>query len=210
MPPLGFKPFERMHCVFKLLPFFPFVSVAWRIENHMLIREPKIMGEYTMTTFLSYSGVVTMIRDFQTGAKEPSGCYKFISVRNTGGGTVNFIAAPYTYFIDNVCLMVGDPVTGFYDANAPVPMIYPPQYQAIVMTKISPSQNVKVDYFDDQLISSDGMLKLNVDPFTQMQLENGQTFTRDPANRNLIVLYGPSTRSIPAQTTPYKIIVMCR
>ena len=28
-------------------------------------------------------------------------------------------------------------------------------------------------------------------------------------NRNLIVIYGATTKSIPAQTTPYKIIVMC-
>ena len=30
---------------------------------------------------------------------------------------------------------LGDMVTGFYDANAPVPLIFPPQFRAIVMAK---------------------------------------------------------------------------
>ncbi|MFT9497260.1 hypothetical protein [Anaerosolibacter sp.] len=104
---------------------------------------------------------------------------------------------------------VGDIVVGFYDANAPVPLIYPPQYRAIVMSRLVLGQNVKVDYFNEQLVSSDGTLKLNIAPFTQIILENNQAFTANLANRNLIVLYGPTTRSIPAQTTPYKIIVLC-
>ena len=100
-------------------------------------------------------------------------------------------------------------VTGFYDANAPVPMIFPPQFRAIVMARDTQYQNVKVDYFNNQLVSSDNNLKLNIAPWTQIVLENGQAFTRNPANRNLIVVYGATTKSIPAQTTPYKIIVMC-
>ena len=100
-------------------------------------------------------------------------------------------------------------VTGFYDADAPVPLIFPPQYRAIVMTIDSPYQSVKVDFFNRQLESSDGSLKLNISPSTQILLENGQLFNRNPANRNLIVVYGATTRSIPAQTTPYQIIVMC-
>lgn len=100
-------------------------------------------------------------------------------------------------------------VTGFYDANAAVPLIFPPQFRAIVMTRDTQFRNVKVDYFNSQLISSDNTLKLNISPYTQILLENGQAFTRNPANRNLIVTYGPTTMSIPAQTTPYKIIVMC-
>ena len=70
-------------------------------------------------------------------------------------------------------------------------------------------QNVKVDYFNNQLVSADGQLKLNIAPNTPTLLTNGQPFSKNPANRNLIVIYGPTTRSIPAQTTPYQIIVWC-
>ena len=102
-----------------------------------------------------------------------------------------------------------DMVTGFYDANAPTPMIYPPQLRAIVMAMDTQYRNVKVDYFDSNLISSDNYLKLNISPYTRMLLVNGQLFTGNPANRDLVVVYGPTTRSIPAQTNPYKIIVLC-
>ena len=53
------------------------------------------------------------------------------------------------------------------------------------------------------------LLKLNISPNTLILLENGQAFTGKISNRNLIVVYGATTRSIPAQATPYKIIVMC-
>lgn len=163
-----------------------------------------------MAAFLSFLGIITAINDISTGSEEPSGCNKLISVQNRDGNIVNFIVRPETYFVDHVLVTVGDPVIGFYDANAPVPLIYPPQYQAVVMTKATVGQNVKVDYFNSQMISSDGMLKINISPFTQILLENGQAFTKNPANRNLIVVYGSTTMSIPAQTIPYKIIVMCR
>lgn len=162
-----------------------------------------------MATFSSYTGVVTQIDDFLTGT-ESSGCYKLVTVQNMEGNTVNSVVTPYTYFVDQAMVSTGDPVIGFYDADLPVPLIYPPQYRAVVMARAEPARNVKVDFFDSRLLSSDGMLQLNIAPYTLVILENEQFFTGSPANRNLIVVYGASTRSIPAQTTPYEIIVMCR
>ena len=122
---------------------------------------------------------------------------------------VNFVVAPTTYFINQTIVTVGDQVTGFYDANAPVPLIYPPQYAALVMNKETSGQFVTVSHFDDQLVSSDHTLQLLVGPGTQVVLQNGQPFNGQLANRDLIVVYGASTRSIPAQTTPSQIIVLC-
>lgn len=151
-----------------------------------------------------------MISDFSIGQNgESAGCYKLFSVDNGHGNEVNFVVQPTTYFVDHVMVVVGDRITGFHDANAPVPLIYPPQYRALVMAKDNPYQNVKVSYFNSQLLSSDGMLKLNISPNTLILLENGQSFSGNVANRDLIVVYGATTRSIPAQTTPFKIIVMC-
>jgi hypothetical protein len=70
-------------------------------------------------------------------------------------------------------------------------------------------QNVKVDYFNSQLVSSDGQLQLNISSNTPILVQNDQPFTLNPANRNLLVLYGRATFRIPAQITPYKIIVLC-
>ncbi|MDQ1143668.1 hypothetical protein QE429_000495 [Bacillus sp. SORGH_AS 510] len=163
-----------------------------------------------MINFYSFHGTVTMISDFYTGQTgEGEGCYQLMTIENEVGNIVNFVVSPTTYFVDHAMVAVGDRVTGYYDGNAPVPLIYPPQYRALVMVKDSPYQNVKVAYFDSQLVSSDGQLRLNLSPYTQMLLTNGQHFSKSPANRNLIVIYGPATKSIPAQTTPYRIIVLC-
>jgi len=163
-----------------------------------------------MISFKPFHGMVTMINDFWVDASgKDLGCYKLMSVENGYGNLVNFVVTPTTYFVDHVMVSPGDMVTGFYDANAAVPLIFPPQFRAIVMASDSLYQNVKVDYFNDQLVSSDNTLKLNIAPWTQIVLENGQSFTKNPMNRNLIVIYGATTRSIPAQTSPYKIIVMC-
>jgi hypothetical protein len=162
-----------------------------------------------MIHFGSFYGIITAINNFWSGSDEISGCYKLMTIQNGEGSIVNFVVTPATYFVDHTMVSVGDVVTGFYDADAPVPLIYPPQFQAIVVVKTIQGANVKVDYFNSQLVSSDGTLKINIAPYTQITLENGQAFAGNPANRNLIVIYGAATKSIPAQTTPYKIIVMC-
>lgn len=164
----------------------------------------------TAPKFAAINGTVTRIEDFYPSEDAASaGCYKLMSLESIDRGPVNFMITPETYFVDHEMIKVGDTVTGFYDANAPTILIYPPQYPAIVIAKDKEKQNVTVDFFNRQLISSDGNLKLNITPSTEVILRNDQTFNRYPGNKNLIVVYGPVTKSIPAQTTPYKIIVLC-
>lgn len=162
-----------------------------------------------MIRFSSFHGFVRDISDFWTGSDEASGCYKLMSMQNSDGSMVNFVVSPSTYFVEHAMVSEGDMVTAYYNADAPVPLIYPLQLQAIVVAKDMENINVKVDYFDSQLVSSDGTLKINLSLQTEVVLVNGQGFFKSPENHNLIVIYGPSTRSIPAQTTPYKIVVIC-
>ena len=163
-----------------------------------------------MIKFESFQGMVTKIANFPIGENtEGADCYKLISLVDSHGTLINFVIEPTTYFVNHIMMVLGDTATGFYDANAAVPMIFPPQFRAIVMARETGYQNVKVEYFNSQLVSSDNTLRLNIAPCTQIILENSQAFTNNPGNRNLIVIYGATTRSIPAQTTPYKIIVMC-
>lgn len=140
---------------------------------------------------------------------ESEGCYKLMTVENRQGGIVNFVISPTTYFVYAETVNAGDMITGYYDGDAPVPLIYPPQYQALIIVKENNVENVKVDFFNSQFVSRDGQLKLNLSPNTPILLRNWQPFTKNPANHNLIVIYGPTTRSIPAQTTPLEVIVWC-
>ena len=115
--------------------------------------------------FLSFEGFITNIHDFWLNPDDESlGCYKVMSVEDGSGAILDFVVTPTTYFVDHVMVRVGDRVTGFSDGDAPVPMIYPPQYRAIVITRNLPYQNVKVDFFNSELVSSDNSLKLNIAP----------------------------------------------
>ncbi|MBB4825464.1 hypothetical protein HNO89_002698 [Sporosarcina luteola] len=163
-----------------------------------------------MVNFQPVSGRVTAINDFYVGSNDSmAGCFLLFTVQNRNGSVVNLVIEPGTYFVDHVSVKVGDQVTGFYDADLPVPLIYPPQYQAIVVAKNQSDQFVDVDFYDNQLVNSKGTLKLNLSRQTKIVLENGQSFTRYPANRELVVVYSATTRSIPAQTTPSQVIVLC-
>lgn len=160
--------------------------------------------------FISFSGTVTEIQNFGSSANgEVLGCTLMFTVESNRGEIVNFIVTPHTYFVEHETIKKGDRITGFYDADAFVPLIYPPQYEAWVIAKASNDYFVKVDYFNHELVSQDGNLRLNIVRQTKVLLENNQLFRGRIENRNLIVLYGPTTRSIPAQTTPYKVIVLC-
>ena len=168
-------------------------------------------GGRRLVNFLSFSGRVMMINDFPISSiGSDDGCYTMMSIDDGMGGVVNFVVSPTTYFFDHAVVEVGDVITGYYDGDAPVPLIYPPQYRALIVIKENPYQTVKVDFFDSQLLSSDGQLKLNISPYAPIVLANGQPYRKNPANHQLIVSYGPTTRSIPAQTTPYKVVVWCQ
>ena len=163
-----------------------------------------------MINFFSITGTIETIEDFLINeSQENLGCYKLISLRDDNGNPTNFVVTPEAYILNNEILLPGDSVTGYYDGNAPVPLIYPPQYRVLVMHKTSSFPNIKVSYFNSDLISSDNELKLNLSSSTLVVIRNGQLFSHNLANHNLIVIYGATTRSIPAQTTPFKIIVLC-
>ncbi|WP_051591135.1 hypothetical protein [Bacillus sp. UNC438CL73TsuS30] len=83
-----------------------------------------------MKKFSSFAGTVTMIQNYLVNSEEDlKGCFKLMSLLRGDGSIVNFVISSTTYFLDRVMVSVGDHVTGFYDVNLPVPLIYPPQYQ---------------------------------------------------------------------------------
>lgn len=153
--------------------------------------------------FGSFKGTVKEIRNFE--GVEGS---KFVLVEDEKGGMANFVVSKDTYFVNDAEIAVGSVITGFYEAGLPMIMIYPPQYQAKVIAVDSEGQNIKVDRFDENLISQDNELKLNISDKTEIILQDGKKFEGELANRMLVALYGPATKSIPAQTTPDKVVVL--
>ena len=71
---------------------------------------------------------------------------------------VNVVVSGDTTIIDNVRLRAGMRVAIFYDANLPVPAVYPPQYRAEIVTSLRRGQQAALGYFDENLVSADGLL----------------------------------------------------
>ena len=135
-------------------------------------------------------------------------CTQMVSIR-TGSNITNFIISPATYVIQEIRLRIGMSVTAFYDASLPIPLIFPPQYQAVIIGRKGPNETIYAGFFDNTLLAEDNSLQLNLSRSTEILTSNGQLFNCSPGGQLLIVYYTSSTRSIPAQTTPQRIIVMC-
>lgn len=152
--------------------------------------------------FNSFTGVVKKVTDRGVDGS------KFVSVENEAGAEANIIVSDDTYQLNDAEIIVGSEITGFYQANAPMILIYPPQYNAEVVVIDNKDQNIKVDKFDKNLVSADHALKLNISDDTEIISSDGNPFTGELANRKLVVTYDVSTRSIPAQTNPIKVVVL--
>jgi hypothetical protein len=156
---------------------------------------------------VSYIPVYGIVQNIQ---QMPGQCCQQLVTMRTEEGIVRLLVTPDTYVIGSVRLRPGMSVAGFYDGNAPVPLIFPPQYNALIIGQRNPLEEITVNFFDNNLIASDGSLALNPGPSTEVITSNGQQFSCSLANQTLIVYYRTTTRSIPPQTTPRRIIVLCR
>lgn len=129
-----------------------------------------------------------------------------VFTKNEQGAEAHLVISKETYVAGT--LKTGAKVTGYYNQNAPMILIYPPQYSVETVTVEAEGLNYKVDTFDSQMVSADNSLKLNIGASTAITNQEGTPFTGSLAGRKLLVQYGVSTRSIPAQTTPDRIIVL--
>lgn len=153
--------------------------------------------------FGSFTGIVKSIADY-----EPVKGSKIIAIENSEGIPANVIVSKDTYILNNAEIKVGSILNAFFDANAPMIMIYPAQYNAAVVVIDNKEQNIKVDLFDADLLSADKMLKLNISEATEVMTQDGKAYNGTLGNRNLVVVYGAISKSLPAQTNPIKVIVL--
>ena len=166
-------------------------------------------GRMPRSNYLSMEGIIVEIEPLRRGGYRTYGCMQFITVEMSDGNIANFIVSPSTFVVDYMTLYEGMNATFYYDGNAAVPLIYPPQYNAVVVAPKIQGQNVYVGYFNNNLINSDGTLQLNMNEDVTVVTTNNQTYFGNIGAHNLVVIYDVTTRSIPAQTIPIKVIVMC-
>ena len=135
-------------------------------------------------------------------------CSQLMSLR-TEHGIVNLMITSETRIIDSRPLRSGLRVAALYDTSLPVPLIFPPQYMAQIITVLGRDEQVMINEFNRNLVAADNSLQLNIARNTRIETINGQNTSCSPGNQTLLVYYTTTTRSIPPQTTPRRVIILC-
>lgn len=107
-------------------------------------------------------------------------------------------------------LKKGDKIVAYTFANKPQTLIYPPKFNPeVVIVETEGAGLVEVDYFYENLTNTYDILKLNISEKTELLNAKGEKVTaKDLAEKHLVVFYTTSTESVPAQTTPSKVIIL--
>ncbi len=109
-----------------------------------------------------------------------------------------------------VKLQKGDKVSAYSYAKKPMLAIYPPQYNPeVIIVETEEMGTVEVDFFNNELVDTENYVKLTIGPDTKLQSASGKAVkAEDLAEQHLVAFYTVATMSIPAQTSPSKVIVL--
>ncbi len=118
-----------------------------------------------------------------------------------------------TYLFGDVKFKAGMNIESFIDKGLPMTLQYPATYTPVAIRHLADNDeevitNVDVIAFDKDLVALDKSLALNVDKTTPIENKDGTKFEGELGNKVLLVEYLGTTRSLPAQTTPSKIVVL--
>ena len=124
----------------------------------------------------------------------------------------NIVVGQETVVVDNtgkrVELKEGMDFTAYVDGNKPMILIYPPQYSPdLVIVQTEEIGFAEVARFDENFANES--LKLNISDETVIENLSGTAVeAKNIVGVDVAVFYKFTTFSIPAQTTPSKIIVL--
>ena len=165
-----------------------------------------------INSYTSYKGTITEINDVEgrisifvtDNVEDPYNGYIFhINKENiiVDGKSEEIVTADK--------LEKGMTISAYYPLNTPMALSLPAQLtpSLIVIEDLENIKNFKVSKFDEELLSADKMLKLNISENTKILDREGNE-TEEIKNKDLLVIYTVSTRSIPEQTQPQTIIVL--
>lgn len=180
----------------------------------MLISEEAAVPTITSTYFAN-TVTVTNITDGQietnTGAETENEMESVINY-NVNDDTLVYTANGEKKSLDDVEKDAN--VTVFANSYAPAPMIFPPQYTAsvIIINDEETVGSVDVNTYnvvDETLVNVSNTLALNIsDDTVVVDTDDKEVSADELDNKDLMVFYTVSTRSIPAQTTPEKVVVL--
>jgi hypothetical protein len=108
----------------------------------------------------------------------------------------------------HVFLEEGQVFQAFVSYRKPMILIHPPQYAPdLIVVESEELGFVEVSYFNDDFVNKENTLKLHIDDSVVIQDLEGTPLTVDEVKSSYAAaFYQASTRSIPAQTTPKKLL----
>ena len=158
------------------------------------------MNYFRRSRYMGVQGRIVSVEPTGFGGRGADDCMLFVGVETTEGEMINFIVSSMTFVVDYITLTVGMNATFFYRTDVPVPLIYPPQYNAVVVAPQMQGSFTFVGQFDSSMVSDDRSLQLNLNDEVPVVTTNNQTFMGNIGNHDLVVTYSNTTRSIPAHT----------
>ena len=105
--------------------------------------------------FGSVSGTIVDMMPVRQGGRRANGCMLFVTLETEAGDTVNVILTPAAFVVDFETLSVGMDVTFWYLADAPMILVYPPQYNAVAAARNKTSRIVDVSWYGRDLVNQD-------------------------------------------------------
>jgi len=167
----------------------------------------EVKGPY----YISVTGVVMAVEEVENGQR-----VELATPAADRDGKAFINITDRTVFPFEKEMTVGRTITAYYLANAPMILIYPPQYTAaVVVSGLPASTSVNVDRFyamegqNNMFLAQSGNLAFRVGDNTEIVLADGQDFSDGNFDgRRIVVIYDVATRSMPPQTTAVKLIVL--
>lgn len=165
------------------------------------------------TNFMKFSGVIQNIvktdgkitLTVETEEKEP-----IVTIFTITEDTLLFDTGTIKS-VEKESFKKGQKIDAYYDKNKPMILIYPAQVtpELVIVHDEKNSGFAKVGLFNAELVGLDNQLQLNISKETILVNEQGKKIKKqDLTGKELVVFYTTSTRSIPAQITPNKIVAI--
>ena len=159
--------------------------------------------------FTPVTGIIVDMITERHSEEMLQGCLLYFTVEDDNGNITNFMVTPRTFVLDFQPLQIGTRCTFWYRTDGPAVLIFPPQYTAVAAATEQPGRMVDVSYYDQNLVNAERTMQLKLDEYVEVRTVNNQVFLGNPGEKDLLVTYENTTRSIPAQTTPRQVYVLC-
>ncbi|KOY80606.1 copper amine oxidase N-terminal domain-containing protein [Lysinibacillus macroides] len=174
-------------------------------EGEATVINAETSEQQVQPIFIKVTGTVENVE-----VRENATYYTMVDGDNTNIVITNKDSLVFDNMGKEVKLQKGDKVSAYSYAKKPMLAIYPPQYNPeVIIVETEEMGTVEVDFFNNELVDTENYVKLTIGPDTKLQSASGKAVkAEDLAEQHLVAFYTVATMSIPAHTSPSKVVVL--